>query len=247
VVGADPNIPGNTLLQVVFPYTNVSATEGIKEDVNADYDKARVQLDFIWHRKAMTSLVRDTTAINPEMPFAMRDFAGKWMFAMDNLTCGTDVNGNPIAVDNSWRNKGKFLAMWSFATQSEYPELAEAFLSLREEACIVDIPTCANDPGYPAQNYNSANTPCSTTNIVLTFTPTLNAKTGTYEVLANSVLCNGLNIFSDAITGTSTLATLVAQMNTLLSSMGSWTVLNATQIQLTGTACQSVEIAWMVD
>jgi hypothetical protein len=150
------------VLQVVFRYTNVSATEGLKEQVNTDYDNAPVQLDFIWHRKAMTSLVRDTTAINPEMPFAMRDFAGKWQFVMDNLTCGTDVNGNPIAVDNARRNKGKFIADWSYATQSEYPELAEAFLHLREQACIVDIPTCSSDPGYPSQNYNSHLHPHST-------------------------------------------------------------------------------------
>lgn len=247
VVGPDPSVPGNTLLQVVFPYTNVAATEGIKEDVNTDYDKAKIQLDFIWHRKAMTSLVRDTTAINPEMPFAMRDFAGKWRFAMDNLTCGVDVNGNPIAVDNSWRNKGKFLAMWSFATQSEYPELAEAFLSLREEACIVDLPLCDNTFPYPAQGYSSANAPCATTNIVLTFTPVLDAATGTYEVARDTILCNGLNIFHDPITGNKTLATLVAEMNTKLSAMGTWSVLNATQIQLTGTACQSVQIGWIVD
>lgn len=247
VIGADPATPGNTLLQLVFPYTNVAATEGIKEDVNSDYDNARVQLDFIWHRKAMTSLVRDTTVINPEMPFAMRDFAGKWMFAMDNLTCGTDVNGNPIAVDNSWRNKGKFLAMWSFATQSEYPELAEAFFSLREQACIVDIPPCASDPGYPAQNYSSANATCSTTSVTLVFTPVLNAATGFYEVLADTILCNGLNIFHPKITGSSTLAALVVQMNSLLSAMGTWAVASATTISLTGTACTNVEIGWVVD
>lgn len=247
VLGPDPAVAGNTLLQVIFPYTNVSATEGIKEDINNDYDNARVQLDFIWHRKAMTSLVRDTTVINPEMPFAMRDFAGKWMFAMDNLTCGTDVNGNPIAVDNSWRNKGKFLAMWSFATQAEYPELAEAFFSLREQACIVDIPPCANDPGYPAQNYNSANTPCATTNVTLLFTPTINLATGFYEVQQDTILCNGLNIFHPKITGSSTLAALVVQMNNLLSAMGTWAVASGTTISLTGTACTSVEIGWITD
>lgn len=248
VVGADPAIPGNTLLNIVFPYTNISATEGIKEDVNVDYDSAGVQVDFIWHRRAMTSMVRDTTAINPEMPFAMRDFAGKWMFAMDNLTCGTDVNGNPIAVDNSWRNKGKFLAMWSFATQSEYPELAEAFISLREQACVIDIPLCQPVPyPAPAENYNSANTPCATTNIVLTFTPTLNAATGFYDVARDTILCNGLNIFHPPITGSNTLTLLVAQLNSLVPAMGVWSVLNATQIQLTGTACQSVEIGWITD
>lgn len=150
-------------LEVVFPYTNVSATQGIKEDVNQAYLDAPMQLSCIHHRMSMTSLVQDTTQINPEMPFAMRDFAGKWQFAMDNLTCGTDVNGNPIAVDNSRRNKGKFLADWRFATKAEYPEFEEWFLHLRQPACIVDSPICGTNPAinYPDQDYTSDNDPCA--------------------------------------------------------------------------------------
>lgn len=237
------NADGTFQLKLVLPYTNVAATEGLKESVNADYQNAPIQLNFIWHRMAMTSLVRDSTAINPEMPFAMRDFAGKWMFAMNNLTCGTDVNGNPIAVDNSWLNKGKFQAMFSFATKAEYPEFAEAFLCLREPACIVDTPNCAADPGYPAQSYSSSNAICPTANTTLTFTPIKNAATGTYEILRDSILCNGLNILNAPITGTTTVATLVAQMNSLLSAMGVWAV-SGTNITLTGAACQSVALPW---
>lgn len=240
------NADGSWTLQLVFPYTNVNATEGIKEQVNADYDNARIQISFIWHRMAMTSMVRDTTAINPEMPFAMRDFAGKWQFVMDNLTCGTDVNGNPIAVDNSRRNKGKFIADWAYATQAQYPELAEVFVHLREPACIVDVPTCANDPGYPAQAYSSANALCPAAPIVLLFTPQPNNATGTYEVPRDSILCNGLNIFNAPLTGTGNLPALVAQMNTLLSQMGTWAVVGA-QISLTGSVCQSVAIPWTID
>jgi len=239
------NADGSAVLQIVYPYTNVSATEGIKEQVNTDFDNAPIQLDFIWHRKAMTSLVRDTTAINPEMPFAMRDFAGKWQFVMDNLTCGLDVNGNPIAVDNARRNKGKFIADWAFATQAEYPELAEAFIHLREPACIVDVPNCAADPGYPAQNYNSANDPCPSTSVTLTFTPALNALTNTYEIPRDSILCNGLNILNSPITGTTTLTALVAQMNTLLAAMGTWAV-SGSNITLTGSVCTTVALPWVV-
>lgn len=249
IIGADPNIPGNTLLGLVFPYTNVAATEGIKESVNADFDNAPVQLDFIWHRMAMTSLVRDTTAINPEMPFAMRDFAGRWQFVMDNLTCGVDVNGNPIAVDNSRRNKGKFIADFSYATKAEYPELAEAFIHLREPACIVDVPTCAAAPYPNTQNYSSANSLCPSTNIVLPFTPVLDPATGTYEVARDSITCNGLNILNAPITGTTTLAALVAQLNTTSGTMamGTWAVLNSTQITLTGQVCTNVGIPWLID
>lgn len=240
------NANGSWLLQLVFPYTNTSATEGLKEVVNDDYDAAPIQIDFIWHRMAMTSLVRDTTAINPEMPFAMRDFAGKWQFAMDNLTCGNDVNGNPIAVDNARRNKGKFLADFSYATEAQYPELAEVFITLREPACIVDDPRCAADPGYPTQNYASANATCPSANTTLTFTPALDVDTNTYEIPRDTVQCNGMEIVHDPITGTSTLTTLVAQLNSLLSSMGTWAVASGTTITLTGAICSTVALPWVV-
>jgi hypothetical protein len=241
------NADGTFQLQVVFPYKNIPATEGIKEELNQNWQDAPIQLDFIWHRMAMTSLVRDSAAINPEMPFAMRDFAGKWMFAMDNLTCGTDVNGNPIAVDNSWRNKGKFQAMWSFATQAEHPEFAEAFLVLREPACVVDIPRCANDPGYPAQSYASSNAICPGVSSTLTFTPVLNPVSGTYQIPRDSILCNGLNILNPPIDGSTTLAALVVQFNSLLAAMGTWAVASATTITLTGAVCQSVVLPFVTD
>jgi hypothetical protein len=236
------NADGTHQLRLVFPYTNVAATEGIKESVNDDYEAAQIQTNFIWHRRAMTSLVRDTTAINPMMPFGARDFAGKWQFVMDNLTCGTDVNGNPIAVDNARRNKGKFIADFSLATKSEYPEFAELFLTLREPACVVDLPPCADDPGYPAQSYTSSNDACPTEDVVLTVLPLL-AAGGTYEIIANSIQCNGVPIVHAAITGTSTIATLVTELNSKVGALGTWA--DATpNITLTGTACDSVGMPW---
>lgn len=155
------NGDGSSVLQVIFPYNNVSATEGIKEQFNDDFEDSTIQLSCIWHRMAMTSLVQDTTQINPEMPFAMRDFAGKWQFAMNNLVCKDPGSGVLSPVDNARMNKGKFLADWRFATKAEYPEFAEWFLHLREPACITDIPICSDTPsGYPLQDYDSGNDPC---------------------------------------------------------------------------------------
>jgi hypothetical protein len=246
------------VLNVVYPYTNIAATEGIKEDVNADYDNAGVQADFIWHRKAMTSLVRDAKAINPEMPFAARDFAGKWQFVMDNLTCGTmqvadQLTGTnievPIAVNNELRNKGKFRTTFGGAIKAEYPELAEVFISLREPACIVDLPTCTPYPSpYPYQHYESANDVCSTnaSAYVISQVPIINTHTGgtaNYQVAANSIKCNGMGIVHPAISGSTTIALLVVELNAKLSAMGVWTDANPS-ITLTGASCSSIEIPW---
>jgi hypothetical protein len=246
-------VTGVVVLDVVYPYTNIAATEGIKEDVNTDYDNTRVQADFIWHRKAMTSLVRDAKAINPEMPFAARDFAGKWQFVMDNLTCGTmnvtdavtqEVKQVPIPVNNERRNKGKFITDFGGAIKAEYPELAEVFISLREPACLVDIPPCADDPGYPEQNYDSHNAECPTDDVVIVQTPIINSGTSTYEVAANSIKCNGMLVVHAAITGSTSIALLVVELNAKLGAMGTWTDTGAT-ITLTGPNCSSMEIPWL--
>lgn len=157
-------IMADNTLQRVFPYTNIAATQGIRGVVNDAYVNAPVQATFIWHRRGMKSLVRDAASVNPNMPFAARDFGGKWQFVMDNLTCGTAVDANglviPVAVDNARRNKGKFIADFSFATKPEYPEFVEMILHLREQACVVEVPPCADTPTYVEQSYASHNDPC---------------------------------------------------------------------------------------
>jgi hypothetical protein len=82
---------------------------------------------------------------------------------MDNLTCGTvTVDGItvPIAVDNSRRNKGKFIADFKFATKPQFPEFAEVFLHLRENACVIEVPPCDDGPVYVTQDYSSECAPC---------------------------------------------------------------------------------------
>lgn len=236
------NADGTFTLQLVFPYVNQAATEGIREIVNEDYDNAHYAIQLIWHRRAMTSMVRDTTAINPEMPFAARDFGGRWQFVMDNITCGTDENGNPIAVDNKRRNKGQFIADWEYATMASYPELAESFLTLREPACIVDIPICAAPNGYPTQNYSSANDQCLTGAVVLTFTPVLNQATSRFVIEANSIQCNEDSVFHERI-DQPTLSALVAALNGSddTNTLGTFAV-SGSNITLSGTACSSAVI-----
>lgn len=151
-------INGNQLNRV-YPYTNVAATSGIRGQVNDAYINAPVQATIIWHRRAMRSLVRDTTQIHPMMPFAARDFGGKWQFVMDNITC-KQADGTLLPVDNKRRNKGVFIADFALATKKVYPEFAEVILHLREPACVVSVPTCADTPDYVPQSYCSSNDPC---------------------------------------------------------------------------------------
>jgi len=156
---------GVTLNQV-FAYTNEAATNGIRGVVNDAYINAPIQATFIWHRRAMRQLVLDAAQVHPMMPFVPRSFGGKWQFVMDNLTCGTAVDANgliiPIAVDNSRRNKGKFIADFKFSTKKQYPEFMEVILHLREPACIIPVPVCQDAPQYVTQTYSCEQCDCET-------------------------------------------------------------------------------------
>lgn len=163
-IGASGNASFPFRLQRVLPFINVVSSgaggaPGIKQIPNPDYFTAQYRITFIWHKRAMEILTQESPSMNPEMPFMKRDFGGKWFFAMDNLTCGRDVNGNPIAVDNSRRNKGMFKADFRFWIRPLYTEYAVAILHLGEPMCFVPVAPCAA-PTHTAQSYNSANTPC---------------------------------------------------------------------------------------
>lgn len=217
-------------LQRVFPYRNVPATNGIKSVVNQAYIDARYQIDFIWNRMAMRSLVRDTAEVNSLMPFAKRDFGGKWQFVMDNL--GADSNG--CVINNERRNKGKFIADFSFATKAERPEWAVAILSLREPTCVTVQTPCTDDPGYVTQDYSSANDICPT-NIEFD----LSGVETPYVV--GDVTCNGVPVDHDASGNLANMDALVTWLNDNLGSLGTWSG-TGTTLTLSDTTCSSVTI-----
>jgi hypothetical protein len=237
-------VGGNFRYQVVLPYKNIASSgagsaAGIKSISNPDFDNAQFTWTYIWHPKIIECLVAEAMPVNPEMPFAARNFGGKWQFVMDNL--GADVNG--CVIENKRRNKGQFIGDFKQAIAPNYTEFGVLIFHKREPSCVIEINTCNADPGYPAQVYSSAPPVCADEhtgtspipiNTVITFTPVKEALTGTYEVEANSAICEGGPVQHGAITGTTTLAALVNQLNFTLDIMGVWAVLNATQITLTG-------------
>ncbi len=232
--------------QVILPLKNIPSSgagsaAGLKSVNNFDYDNAQFRLSFIWHPQIVQCLVSDATPVSPEMPFASRDFAGRWQFVMDNL--GADVNGTPIS--NKRRNKGQFISDFKMAMAPYHTEWGVAIFHKGEPSCLPNINTCNASPGYPAQSYSSDPGGCPTAApYTLLFTPTKQASTGTYEIDANAVSCDGVPVQHGQVTGTSTLAALVTQLNlfNVLASLGVWTV-NGAQIQLVGT-CSIVEMPW---
>jgi hypothetical protein len=226
-------------LQRVYPYVNEAATQGIKGVVNDQWVNAHYQIDFIWNRMAMKSLVRSNTQINPMMPFAARDFGGKWQFVQDNL--GADSNG--CVIENTRRNKGKFIADFVNATQYVRPEWVIAILSLRDRSCIACEEPCSDDPGYVEQDYNSANDPCP--NPQMSFTLCELGEGETYSISADdeSITCNGVPIVHDASGPLADMDALVVWLNANVGSLGTFSAVgNANPLLLDDSTCNSVEL-----
>jgi len=195
----------------------------------------------------MEALVSDATPVNKEMPYSSRNFGGRWQFVMDNL--GEDSAGR--AIENFLRNKGMFVADFKLAIRPLYTEFVELIFHKSEPQCVIEIDTCAGDQGYPTQNYNSALENCGDSNINITFTPILavhaDGTSSTYEILQDTITCDGDIVNHAAITGASSIPILVQQLNANVqigAGAGSWTT-NGVTITLQATACNNVILPFL--
>lgn len=236
--------------QVVKPYKNVPSSgagnqAGIKSVNNADFDNAQFAFSYIFNPMGVEILTADSEAVNPAMPFARRNWAGQWKWVMDNL--GADING--CVIENKRHNKGQFIADFKQAIAPNMTEFLVLMFHRREPSCVIEISACNADPGYPTQSYSSANGACigetstGPSNSVLNFPATLNAANGDYRIAASSFVCEGSSVSHGAISGSTTIAALVIQLNAVLGVAGTWTA-GAASVNLTGT-CSSGSLPFL--
>lgn len=224
-----------TTYNMVNPYENNPATEGIGADENWAYVNSKFQWSFLWHRMAMRSLVRRSEPINSQMPFGARDFGGRWKFVMDNMTCRDADTGELVPVDNVERTKGKFIANFSAGTKPEHPEWAVAIFHLRQISCVNDITPCAPAVTYYEQDYSSANAPCPQD-------PMDYPVSGTGPWVVVSASCNGTELGSLPSEAFTTLAALVEFLNTDLAAYGTWSNPDAVTIRLSDSTCAQFDL-----
>lgn len=132
---------------------------GLKSEVNPYWETAIYRMSFIHHRKAMQLQVQEAPNLNAEMPFKARNYAGKWTFATNDLTC-LDADGNVVPVDNSRGNKGKFIADFRLGIKPMYTEFEEAIFHKGQPMCVTEIDVCQAAAGSVPTNYSSANDVC---------------------------------------------------------------------------------------
>jgi len=230
--------------RLVLPYRNVTATQGIRSEFNPDYNAAQYQISYINNPRALRVLPFRPEAVNPNMPFLVRDYGGRWKFATNDL--GADCSGKPI--DNSRGNKGKFIADFQLAVKPEHPEWLEAIFHRVSQVCPIFIGGCGADPGELAQNYNSADPVCPR---VIQFTATTVTGGTNFVLNANaSILCNDNYITSPAINAANVAALVVAIQAAWTAEFGAgsgtWSVVSGNLIQISGTTCDNVTLEFSI-
>lgn len=223
----------STVYNLVLPYENAPAAGGIGANVNYSWVMAKVQWDFIWHRRVMKSLVRRSQPINSQMPFSAIDWGGRWKFVMDNMT--VNVNGTETPVNNEERTKGKFIANFSAATKPDQPKWGVAMLSLLEPSCVTDHTPCASAYAYVTQDYSSANDPCPTGTVYYDI-----PAAGPYVL--GSASCNGVALSNTPKPAGATVAALITFLNATLGAYGTWADAGNGTISLSNSTCASLLI-----
>lgn len=172
--GASAEQGYNHKFRLILPYVNKATTgydapsdttlgttvAGLRSDENPDYLDAQFRMSFIWHKQAMECLVQDTAKINPELPYASRNFAGKWRAVLPHNI--VDQDGNVQPVDNRRGNVVQFIADFLLAIRPFRTEWAEAIFHMAEPPVVYNV-TPVGTPypyPYPTQDYNSANDVC---------------------------------------------------------------------------------------
>lgn len=223
--------------QIVFPYKNVAVTSGIGSVFNEDYNRAQFQFSYINNPLALEVQPLRAEAVNPMMPFLIRDFGGKWRFAIDNL--GADCNGKAIA--NYKRDKGLFYASFELSIKPSHPEWLYLFFHKVDLPCVIIVDTCNTlEYPYPAQDYDSEAPQCPSVFVFNTAT-----KEGTYQIAANTIIVDGNVIVNSAI-NVATLALLVAALPSV--SGGTWAIddEDAGTIKLSDSTATSVDLPFLV-
>lgn len=154
---------GNGVLNRVYPFINQAADTGLKPVVNPAWIKARYQISYIWHPKAIKMWTPDFGRINEMVPSVNSALYGKWDFKNGDVLVYVQPDGTTCTINNDKNNKFYWLCALELGFQYVEPQLLMPILHLVDGSglsSIVDDPVCGTAPAYVVQDYSNSPLVC---------------------------------------------------------------------------------------
>lgn len=227
-VGPSGQYPYTHRYQVVPAYIYPDVPNGIgkKRVVNPDYALAPFSMGFIRSPSALKLLLRTLQPLSKELPFLMRDLAGKARFYI------------PQDMENVLQNKGVFVIEYEQSWVPQHPERLDAFLYKRQVPEIHNIaPTQTATIG--SQTYDNSSSPCPDG----PWGAGLSCGSGQGPKVV-SITLNGVPVAIGVTSAYATLDLLAAALNNdaAASLLGTWAT-NADGLLVLNNPAGNVEVA----
>ena len=148
----------NGTLGRVQEYYNVATSTGIMRVTNPAWVRARYQLSFIWHPKAIKLWTADFKKIHEMVPSVNSALFGKWSFINPEGTLTyQNTDGTTCTKNNDEQLWFYWLAALELGFQYMYPEHIMPILHLVDGSgydATVNDPVCGTAPQYVSQTYS---------------------------------------------------------------------------------------------
>lgn len=149
---------GGGILNRVFPYYNVPTDSGAMRVVNPAYVRARYQISFLWHPKAIKIWSPSFAKIHEKVPSMNSGLYGKWDFKNGDVLMYRQPDGTECSINNDKNEQFYWLCALQLGFQYKEPQLIIPILHLVDGSgrdSIVDSAVCGSAPSYTAQIYSS--------------------------------------------------------------------------------------------
>ena len=145
----------NVTLERVLPYVNVSATTGLKPQINQAWLNARYAVTYIIHPKASTLFTPKPKKVHEMIPTINSAMWGAWDYINDNVLAYPNQDGTQCTINNELRWYFYWLCYLELGFKYDQRPLILPVLHQIDgagAACMVDLPICGTAPQYVVQN-----------------------------------------------------------------------------------------------
>jgi len=147
-----------------LPYTNVSASTGIKPQINNDWLNARYAISYIIHPKATTLFTPKPKKVHEMIPTINSAMWGSWDYINGKVLIYLQQDGTTCTIQNDLQWYFYWLCYLELGFKYEQRYLVSPILHLIDgagQACMVNNPICGTAPQYDVQSPGDLPPTCS--------------------------------------------------------------------------------------